>query len=125
MTLRVISIIMAYVKSDQVKQSVGNLEKYRLFTKDKLKLFIRKEFDQCGSLLQKIMLEGDIYHLLSQLPWTVEERNNLVVYSRSFLPVCYRAGGVCIECLLIFGTYSIGFIFGSYIFHGLNTLRKL
>lgn len=126
MTLRAtLVIIMAYVKSDQVKQSINNLEKYRLFTEDKLRLFIRKEFDQCGSLLRKIMLEGEMYHLLTQLPLTVVERNNLVVYSRSFLPVWFRAGVVCIECLLIFGTYSIGSILGSYIFHGLNTLWKL
>ena len=116
---------MAYVKSDQVKQSVDNLEKYRLFTEVKLRLLIRKEFDQCGSLLHKIMLEGEMYHLLTQLPLTVEERNNLVVNFGSFLLVWYRAGVVCTKCLLIFGTYSIGFILGFYIFHGLNTLRKL
>ena len=92
---------------------------------DKLKLFIHKEFDQCGSLLRKIILEGEMYHLLAQLPLTVEERNNLVVYSRSFLPVWYRAGVVCTESLLIFGNCSISFILGSYIFHRLNTLRKL
>ena len=125
MTLRVTSVIMAYAKSYQVKQSIDSLENYRLFAENKLKLFIRKEFDQCGSLLRKIMLEEEMYHLLTQLPLTVDERNNLVVYSRSFLPVWYRAGVVCTECLLIFGTYSIGFIFGSYVFHGLNTLRKL
>ena len=118
-------VIMANVKSDEVKQSFDSLEKYRLFTKGKLKPFIHKEFDQCGSLLRKIMLEGEMYHLLTQLPLTVEERNNLVIYSRSFLPVWYRAGVVCTECLLIFGTYSVGLILGSYIFHGLNTLRKL
>ena len=125
MTLRVTSVIMANVKFDQVKQSVDSLEKYCLFMEDKLKLFICKEFDWCGSLLRKIILEEKMYHLLTQLPLTVEERNNLVVYSRSFLPVWYRAGVVCTKCLLIFGTYSIGFILGSYIFHGLNTLRKL
>ena len=108
---------MAYVKSDQVKQSMDYLEKYHLFTEDKLRLFIHKEFDQCDSLLRKIMLEGEMYHLLAQLPLTVEEKNNLVVYSRRFLPVWYRAGVVCTECLLIFGTCSIGFILGSYIFH--------
>ena len=102
---------MANVKSDKVKQPLDNLEKYHLFTEGKLKPFIYKEFNQCGSLLHKIMLEG--------------ERNNLVMYSGSLLPVWYRAGVVCIECLLIFGTYSVGFILGSYIFHGLNTLRKL
>ena len=122
MTLRVTTVIMAYVKSDQ---SVDNLEKCCLFTEDKLKLFIHQEFDQCGSLLRKVMLEGEMSHSLTQLPLTVEERNNLVVYSRSLLPVWYRAGVVCTECLLIFGTYSIGFILGSYIFHGLSTLRKL
>ena len=125
MTLRVTSVIMAYTNSDQLKRSIDNLEKYRLFTENKLKQFILKEFNQCSSILRKIMLEGEIYHLLTQLPLTVEERNNLVMYSRSFLPVWYRAGVVCTECLLIFGTYSIGFVLGSYIFHGLNTLRKL
>ena len=116
---------MANVKSDEVKQSLDNLEKYRLFTEGNLKPFIHKEFDQCGSLLRKIMLEGEMYHLLTQLPLTVEERNNLVIYSRSFLPVWYRAGVVCTECLPIFGTYSVGFILGSYIFYGLNSLQKL
>ena len=119
---KIYSVIMASTKSDQVKQSIDSLEKYHLY---KLKLFICKEFDQCGSLLRKIMLEGEMYHLLTQLPLTMEERNNLVVYSTSFLPVWYRTGVVCTECLLIFGTYSIGFILGSYVFHGLNTLRKL
>ena len=125
MTLRVTSVIMAYTNSDELKRSIDNLEKYRLFTENKLKQFILKEFNQCSSILRKIMLEGEIYHLLTQLPLTVEERNNLVMYSRSFLSVWYRAGVVCTECLLIFGTYSIGFVLGSYIFHGLNTLRKL
>ena len=125
MTLRVTSVIMAHTNSDQLKRSIDNLEKYRLFTENKLKQFILKEFNQCSSILRKIMLEGEIYHLLTQLPLTVEERNNLVMYSRSFLPVWYRVGVVCTECLLIFGTYSIGFVLGSYIFHGLNTLRKL
>ena len=93
-TLGVTTVIMANVKSDEVKQSLGNLEKCRLFTEDNLKLFIHKEFDQCGSLLRKIMLEGEMYHLLTQLPLTVEERSNLVVYSKRFLPVWYRAGVV-------------------------------
>ena len=125
MTLRGTTVIMVDVKSDEVKQSFDSLEKYRLFTGGKLKPFIYKEFDQCGSLLRKIMLEGEMYHLLTQLPLTVEERNNLVMYSGSFLPVWYRAGVVCTECLLILGTYSVGIILGSYIFYGLNTLRKL
>ena len=126
MKLRVTSVIMAYVKSDQVKQSIDSLEKYHLFTENKVKLSVRKEFDQCDSLLRKIMLEGEMCHLLIQFPLTVEERHNLVVYSKSFFSR-YRAGVVCTECLLIFGTYSIGFILGSYIFLWIeqNTLRKL
>ena len=125
MMLRGTTVIMANAKSDQVKQSINNLEKYYLFTEGKLKLFIHKEFYQCGSLLCKIMLDGEMYHLLTQLTLTVVERNNLVVYSRRFLPVWYRVGVVCTKCLLIFGTYLIGLILGFYIFHGLNTLRKL
>ena len=69
-TLRMASDIMTYVKSDQVKQSVDN----RLLTEDKVKLLIRKEFDQCGSFLPKIMLEGEMYDLLTKLPLTVEEK---------------------------------------------------
>ena len=125
MTLRGTTVIMDDVKSDEVKQSLDNLEKYCLFKEGKLKPLIHKEFDQCGSLLRKIMLEGEMYHLLTQLLLTVEERNNLVMYSKSFLPVRYRAEVVCIECLLIFGTYSVGIILGSYIFHGLNTIWEL
>ena len=55
---------MANVKSDEMKQSLDNLEKYRLFTEGNLKPFIRKEFDQCGSLLRKRML-ADFWHLFS------------------------------------------------------------
>ena len=84
MTLRGTTVVMTYVKSDEVKQSFVSLEKYHLFTEGKLKLFIHKEFDQCGSLLRKIMLDGEMYHLLPELPLTVEERNNLVMYSRRF-----------------------------------------
>ena len=123
--LRLTTVIMASVKSNKVKQSLDDLEKYHLFTEGNIKPFILKEFDQCGSLLCKVMLEGEMCHLLTQLPLTAEERNNLAMYCRSFLPVWYRVGVVCIKCLLIFGTYSVGCILGSYIFHGLNILRKL
>ena len=98
MTLRGMIVMMADVKSDEVKQSFDSLKKYRLCTEGELKPFIHKEFDQCGSLLRKIMLEGEMYHILTQLPLTVEERNNLLMHSRSFLPVWYRAGVVCTEC---------------------------
>ena len=81
MTLRGTRHIMADVKSDQVKQSLDNLEKKRLFTEYNVKLFTHKEFDQCSSLLCKSMLEGEMYHLFTQLPLTVEERNKLVMYS--------------------------------------------
>ena len=64
-----------------------------------------------------------MYHLLTQLPLTEEERNNLVVYSGSLN--FYQCSTELEWCLLIFGTYSIGFILSYYIFHGLNTLRKL
>ena len=97
MTIRVTSVIMAYTNSDQVKQLIDGLEKYRLLMESNLRQFICKEFNHCSSLPRKIMLEGEIYHLLTQLPLTVDERNNLVMYSRSFLPVWYRAGVVCTD----------------------------
>ena len=77
---------MEYVKSDKVKQSISGLEKFHPFTENKLKLLFCKEFDQCDKLLRKIILEGEMYHLLRQLPLTVEERNNFFTYSRSFFP---------------------------------------
>ena len=42
MKLGVTSVVIAYIKSDQVKQSVDNLEKYRLFTQDKFKCSFAK-----------------------------------------------------------------------------------
>ena len=84
MTLRGTTVIMADVKSDEVKQSFHSLEKYRLFAEGNLKLFIHKEFEQCGSFLRKIMLEGEMYPLLAELPLTIEERNNPVLYSKIF-----------------------------------------
>ena len=75
---------MAYTNSDQLKPSIDNLEKYRLFTENNLKRFILKEFNQCSSIFRKIMLEREIYHSLTQLPLTVEERKSLVMYSGSF-----------------------------------------
>ena len=47
--LRLTTVIMPNVRSDEVKQSLDNLEKYRLFIEGKLKPFIHKDFDQCGS----------------------------------------------------------------------------
>ena len=117
---------MANVKSYEVKQSLDNLKKYRLFTEGNLKPFIHKEFDQFGSLLQKIMLEGEVYRLLTQLPLTVEERNSLVMYSRSFCQcgteLEWFASNAC--CFLV-PIRLISFLDLTYIFHGLNTLRKL
>ena len=77
---------MEYVKSDKVKQSINGLKKFCLFKENNLQLFFRKEFDQCDSLLRKIILEGEMHHLLTQLLLTVEERNNFFTYSRSFFP---------------------------------------
>ena len=119
------------VKSNQVKQWDNNLESYRRFTEDKLKLFIRKEFDRCGSLplLLKIMLEGEMYHFLTQLTSTVEEGNRLVVYSRTFLPVWYRAGVVYTECLTDFwyplDRFHSWFIHFSWIEHSLETIKAI
>ena len=116
---------MAYVKSDQVKQSVDNLEKYRLFTEDKLKLFVRKKIRPVWYFTPKDHAGRRNVSFTHTTPINSRGKNNHLAYSRSFLPVWHRAGVVCTECLLIFGTYSIGFILGSYFFHGLNTLRKL
>ena len=71
---------MAYANSDKVEQSVVGLEKYRLFTESKLKQFIWKEFDQYSYLLRKIMLEGEMYHLLTQRPLTVDQKKSRGVF---------------------------------------------
>ena len=122
--LELTTVIMVDVKSDQVKQSIDNLKKYRIFTEEKLKLFIHNEFDLCGCLLCKIMLEEEIYHAFT-LTIPIDSGGKKQPCNVIFLPAWYRAGVVCTKCLLIFGTYSIDFILGSYTFHRLNTLRKL
>ena len=127
MTLRGTTVITADVKSDQVKLSIDNLEKYRLFTEGKLKLFIHKEFDQCGFLICKIMLEGEMYHLLTQLPLTVEERNNLVMYSRSFFAsVVLSWSGLhrmLTDFWYLFGQFHSWFLHFSWIENSLETTK--
>ena len=127
MTLRKTTVIMANVKSDKVKQSFDSLEKYRLFTEGKLKPFIHKEFNQCGSLLRKIMLDGEMYHLLAEPPLTVEERKNLVVYSRSFLPVWYRSWSglhrMPNDFWYLFSWFHSWFLHFSWIEHSSETIK--
>ena len=127
MTLRVTTVIMAYVKSDQVKQSIDSLEKYHLFTENKLKLFVRKEFDQCGFLLQKIVLEGEMCHLLTKLPLTLEERNNLVEYSRSFfISVVQSWSGLhrmLTDFWYLFNWFHPWFLHFSWIKHSSETIK--
>ena len=125
MTLRGTTVIMADVKSDQVKQSLDNLEKFRLCTEGKLKLFIHREFDLCGSLLRKIMLDGEVYHLLTELPLTVEERNNLVMYSGRFLPVWYRSDfhRMLPDFWYLFGWFHSWFLHFSWTKHSSETVK--
>ena len=84
---------MAYTNSDQLKRSIDNLEKYRLFTENKLKQFILKEFNQCSSILRKIMLEGEIYHLLTQLPLTLKKQSR-DVFQKFFASVVQSWSGL-------------------------------
>ena len=127
MTLRRKTVIMADVKSDEVKQSFDSLKKYRLFTESKLKPFSHKEFDQCGPLLRKIMLEGEMYHLLTHVPLTVEERNNLVMYSRSFFANVVQSWSGLHRMLTdfwhLFGWFHSRFLHFSWIEHSLETIR--
>ena len=118
---------MANVKSDEVKQSLDNLEKYHLFTEGNLKPFIHKEFDQCGSLLCKIMLEGEMCHLLTQLPLTVEERNSLVMYSRSFFASVAQSWSglhrMLADFWYLFGWFHSWFLHFSWIEHSSETIK--
>ena len=127
MTLRLTTVIMANVKSDEVKQSLDNLEKYCLFTEGKLKPFIHKEFYQCGSLFRKIMLEGEMYYLLAQLPLTAEERNNLVMYSRSFFASVVQSWSglhrIIADFWDLFGWLHSWFLHFSWIEHSLKTIK--
>ena len=112
---------------DEVKQSLDNLEKYCLFTEYNLKLFIHKEFVHCGSLLRKIMLEGEMYHLLTQLPLTVEERNNLVVYSRSFYASVVQSWSglhpMFADFWYLFGWFHSWFLHFSWTEHSSETIK--
>ena len=128
MTLRGTTVIMADVKSDEVKQSLDNLEKYLLFTEGNSNRSFTKNSTSVV-LTPQDHAEGEMCHLLTQLPLTGEERNNLVMYSGSFLPVWYRAGVVCTECLLtkfwyLFSWFHSWFLHFSWIEHTLETIKS-
>ena len=128
---------MANVKSDEVKQSLDDLERYRLFTEGKL-IEILKDI----VYLQKVNVHSQrIRPVWFLTPQDHAGRRNVScthttsinsrrkkqprnVFQKFFASVVQSWSGL-LECLLIFGTYSVGCILGSYIFHGLNTLRKL
>ena len=85
---------MAYTNSDQLKRSIDNLEKYRLFTENKLKQFILKEFNQCSSILRKIMLEGEIYHLLTTSINSRRKKQSRDVFQKIFASVVQSWSGL-------------------------------
>ena len=96
---------MANIKSDEVKQSLDNLEKHHLFTEGELKpVWILTLQDHTGRRNVSFTHTPSI---------NSRRKKQLRNVFKKFLPVWYIAGVVCIECLLIFGTYSVGFILGS------------
>ena len=125
--LRLTTVIMASVKSDKVKQSLDDLEKHCLFKEGNLKPFIHKEFEQCGSLLRKIMLEGEMCHLLTQLPLTAEERNNLAMYSRRFFTSVVQSWSglhrMLADFWYLFGWLHSWFSHFSWIEHSSKTIK--
>ena len=73
------------------------------------------------------MPEGEMCHLLTQLPLKVEERNDHVVYSGSFLPVWYLWSGlhqIVTDFLYIFDWFHSWFLHFSWIEHSLETEKS-
>tara|TARA_B100001146_G_scaffold217028_1_gene221131 strand:+ start:197 stop:538 length:342 start_codon:yes stop_codon:yes gene_type:complete len=101
------------------------IEKYRLLTEEEMKLFLENELKKPTSLLQKIKLDAELLRLLRNVPLTVNERNSLQLYCKSFLPLWYRIGLGCGECCLIFGITTLSYSVGKCIFSGILCLMKL
>ena len=63
---------------------------YRLVREDDLVLYIRTSMEQVQRTCQKVELSGKISELLRELPLTCKERQRLMSYTKSFLPLWIR-----------------------------------
>ena len=89
------------------KEQVGNsellsfIDKYRLVREDDLVFYTRTNMEEVQSTCQKVELSGKIRVLLRELPLTCEERDRLMKYAKSFLPLWIRVLQISLDASIV------------------------
>ena len=101
------------------------IEKYRIITEEELRVFLESQLVESTTLCQKIILDGELHRFLRDIPVTVEERQRLHSYCRSYLPWWYRIILPVCECCLIFSVTTLGYGIGKCIWTQFSRLWKV
>ena len=92
------------------------IKKHRVITEDELKPFIEDVLGKSSSLLRKIKVSTEVVGLLRDVPLTADERMNLNLYCKSFLPNWYRVLLCCGEVGILLGFVTLGNVAAKFIF---------
>ena len=84
------------------------IKQRRVITEDNLKPFIEDVLGKPAPLLRKIKLDSEMLQILRDVPLTADERFNLSLYCRSFLPNWYRMLLCCGEVGFLIGFVTLG-----------------
>ena len=88
---------------DQEKDLFALIDKCRLIREDDLMFHIRKSMEEVQSVNGKLELSGKINRLLRDLPLTSKERQRLLMYTKSFLPLWIRVLQYSIDVSIVVG----------------------
>lgn len=87
------------------------IDEYRLIREDELMFHIRKSMEKVRTTCEKLELGGKINMLVRDLPLTHKERNRLLDYTNSFLPLWVRVIQLGIDASIVVG----GFLLVTYL----------
>ena len=92
------------MEPEKKKSELLNLiDEYRLVREDDLVLYIRTSMEQVQRTCQKVELSGKISELLRELPLSCKERQRLMSYTKSFLPLWIRVIQRSLDATIVVG----------------------
>ena len=83
------------------------VQEYRVVREEDIMFYIRMSMEEVQSTSQIVELSGKIRVLLCELPLTAKERDRLLNYTKSFLPLWMRELQCSIEVLIVVGEFLL------------------